>query len=434
MMNVSLKILLVVLLLVTLSLFQQSRVLVNSLTIAVFGGSGFLGRRVSQTLVDAGCDVISISRSGKPPSYYCNTDRSAISINIDVGPDFNERAKQTSPSQNWSDLVTWISYDVGNKGANDIYEVVQDGGVESKGGSGDGDDDEFKLPKIDAAISCIGNVQPDSQWLKSSFFGLAFNNERLFYENGVLNENAIRMAKDAGAKRFVFLSVSYEVSKMLEGPIPGYIDGKRNAEHIAYSLFGENDAAIAIGPSLMYGGKRFTKFGDLYRKIVTSFVAQSYINFNDFLRNLSSAPLEDWVEKVIFSPPVRVDVVARVASAAALGYINRDMVGDRRQGFFNTDGKPVVYDNILFVDGTKELERVDKTLKPKLLGSKRNNEEKEGKMKVSPALETRREEEKEPSFEGALIGKGPLLFPLPVAAFFLTIFAYIAYGPHVVNS
>lgn len=427
-MIVSLKIsLLVLLLLVTSTVFHQNHVLVNGLTIAVFGGSGYLGRRVSQTLVDAGCDVISISRSGKPPSYYCNTDKSNSGVNTNESDDVDGRTKGVSSSQNWSDLVKWVSYDVENESTNSNSKVVQE---EGEGGG----NDKYKLPKIDAAISCIGNVQPDPQYLKSSFFGLAFNEERLFYENGVLNENAIRMAKDAGAKRFVFLSVSYEVSKMLEGPIPGYINGKRKAEHLTYSLFGENDDAIVIGPSLMYGGKRFDKFGGLYRKFIESFFAQSYVNFNDFLRNLSSAPLEDWVEKVIFSPPVKVDVVARVASAAALGYVKRDMVGDRRQGFYNTDGKPVLYDNVIFVDGTKELEKVDEILKPKLSETKLKNKEEGRKMEVSSAPNRRTDEEKEPSFEGALIGKGPFLFPLPIALFFLSIFYNVANGQYVIRS
>ena len=34
--------------------------------VAVFGGSGFVGSRVCQTLVGAGCDVVSVSRTGLP--------------------------------------------------------------------------------------------------------------------------------------------------------------------------------------------------------------------------------------------------------------------------------------------------------------------------------------------------------------------------------
>ena len=37
--------------------------------IAVFGGSGFIGSRVCQTLTGAGCSVVSVSRTGAPPPW-----------------------------------------------------------------------------------------------------------------------------------------------------------------------------------------------------------------------------------------------------------------------------------------------------------------------------------------------------------------------------
>ena len=393
----------------------------RSLTIAVFGGSGFVGRRISENLVKAGHDVISISRSGKPPSYYCNDAVTA-------------------------DLVNWISYDLSQ-------------GVSGSGPRSDDESNEntnanenaipFNLPKIDAAISCIGNVNPKPQWDKSTFFGLYWDDDRLYHENGILNEYAAKLAKKAGAERFVYISVSYEVAKMLEGPLVGYMDGKRHAEHVAYTLFGgdnnskngDDDGAIVLGPSLVYGGMRFSQAGDIYRTLVKSFVAKAYIRSNEALRNLSSAPMEDWVEKSLFSPPVNVDVVARVASAAALGLVKRDMVGERRQGFFNTDGKPVLYDDVVFVDGTHELERVDEIVKMNLNLLQDSAKQRQGGALTSVPLLTFDDKKKkntssikdaqEPPFEGALVGKGPYLFPLPVVAFFSTILFFIANNPFV---
>lgn len=365
---------------------------VSSLTVAVFGGSGFVGRRISSVLINAGCDVISISRSGKPPSYYC---RNSESPNDDT---------------NWSDAVIWIQHNFDGSG----------GAEESSSPSS-----SLQLPKIDAAISCIGNVQPDPDWLKSSFFGLAFNDKRLYTENGLVNEAVVKVSKEAGAERFIYLTPSYEVAKMVEGPLEGYMDGKRYAEKVACELFGL-DNTILLSASLIYGGNRFSKFGGLYRKFVESPIAKAYVGGNQFLRNLSSAPLEDWVEQSLFSSPVDVGVVARVASAAAMGYVTRNMVNDRRQGFFDLNGKPIFYDNAICVDGTFELERIDKIAKLPVAPS--------SSMGVVSALKELISEEKEPSFEGALIGKGPFLYPLPIIGTFASLFFAIASGQFITVS
>lgn len=351
-------------------------------TVAVFGGSGFVGRRITQTLIHAGCDVISISRSGKPPSYYHNDA---------------------------TDNVHWIQWDVDPDGSNN-----------------NDDDESLELPTIDAAISCIGNVNPKSEWDSFSFWGLAWDDDRLYYQNGIVNQHICNIAKEAGAKRFVYLSVSYEVAKMLEGPITGYMDGKRLAEHSASETFG-NDNAIMLGPSLIYGGKRFKTVGTLYRQFVESPLAKVYLGGMKALRSLSTN--EDWVEQSLFSPPINVDVVARVASAAAVGKVTRDFVGKRRQGFFDSNGQSVEYDDVIFVDGTNAMESMDQVLGNDL--SNLDLQEEGSRIpaswisrndKVSSLREM--EEEEEPPFEGALVGKRSYLLPLPVAL----ILSSIAYG------
>eukprot|EP00568_Trieres_chinensis_P015695 CAMPEP_0183326898 /NCGR_PEP_ID=MMETSP0160_2-20130417/83421_1 /TAXON_ID=2839 ORGANISM="Odontella Sinensis, Strain Grunow 1884" /NCGR_SAMPLE_ID=MMETSP0160_2 /ASSEMBLY_ACC=CAM_ASM_000250 /LENGTH=119 /DNA_ID=CAMNT_0025494993 /DNA_START=50 /DNA_END=406 /DNA_ORIENTATION=+ len=78
--------------------------------------------------------------------------------------------------------------------------------------------------------------------------------------------------------------------------------------------------------------------------------------------------MEDWVEKMIFSPPVHVDNLARVLCAGALGCLGRDQVGNRKQGFYDTDGKPVLYDDVIFIDGTEAIEELSRKLAtPKFL-------------------------------------------------------------------
>ena len=172
---------------------------VNPLSIVVFGGSGFLGRRICKELVSKGHEITSISRTGKPPSYYTGSN----------GTD------------NWANKVNWLAYTID----------PEDGKV-------------LDLPTIEAGISCIGNVNPNPDFDKLSFFGLAFDDETLFIENGLVNECAARLAKSNGAKRFVFMSISYEVAKMVEGPIDGYTRGKRHAEHVICELFGADNSFV----------------------------------------------------------------------------------------------------------------------------------------------------------------------------------------------
>lgn len=339
-------------------------------TVAVFGGSGYIGRRVCRTLVETGHVVVSISRGGAPPACYRDGA--------------------------WSDAVRWISHDL-DDGAPD-----------------------FRLPPVDAAVSCVGNVRPAPEWRQ--LFGLGFEDDRLRRENGAVNERAVELAERAGASRFAFISVSYEVAKMLEGPIEGYLDGKRRAESASFKTFGA-DGTVVVGPSLVYGGRRFPRLGRAYRALVTSPPARAYVAGNDALRNLSVAPLEDWVERTLFSPPAEVEVVARVLCAGALGRIDRGMVGPRRQGFYGTDGAAVSYPDVLFVDGTAEIERVDGLVGVELRGDR-------GKVLTasvpSRVVRTNANEEKEPPYEGALIGNLPFLYPFPVVLLFASIFWAVA--------
>lgn len=324
--------------------------------VAVFGGTGFIGRRVCETLVKAGCEVYSISWLGAPPTCYCD------------------------PS--WSDQVEWISYDLASP-------------KESLASIG----------PLDGAISCVGNLNPSSEW--KELFGLGFDDDQLMIENGEWNEKICEIAKNAGAERFVLMSVNYETSKALEGAIPGYIYGKRRAESKACQLFGAENT-IALGLPLVYGGMRFPTLGFLYRSFVESPIAKAYLGSNDFLRNLSVTPLEDWVEKMVFSSPVHVESVARVASAAVLGKIRRDMVGPRKQGFYDTNGKAVEYDDVIFVDGAAKVEALDSLVD----FVDRDNI-------PSPIIPG---SGKGPFWEAALVRKLPWLYPMPVIAFFGTIF------------
>ena len=331
--------------------------------VAVFGGSGFIGRRICEVLIKSGdCEVCSISKSGKPPAYYCDNS--------------------------WADKIEWISYDF----AKEMESPTEEENID--------------LGTIDAAISCVGNMNPCLEW--KQLFGLGFNNDKLMVQNGEWNERICELSKNSGAQNFVFMSVNYETSKAFEGPIPRYIYGKRRAESKACELFGPDKTFVLGLPPIVYGGNRFKKLGDIFRQLVESSIAKRYVGTNDFLRSLSSAPMEDWLEKMIFSSPVLVENVARVACICAFGNISKDIVGPRKQGFFDTDGKPVFYDDVVFIDGTDAIEELssnDKNLPYPL-----EPEQKDGA----------------PDFEGALVGQHPWLYPIPVAGVFGTIFWAVA--------
>mmetsp|Transcript_1916 Transcript_1916/g.2663 ORF Transcript_1916/g.2663 Transcript_1916/m.2663 type:complete len:106 (+) Transcript_1916:789-1106(+) len=95
-----------------------------------------------------------------------------------------------------------------------------------------------------------------------------------------------------------------------------------------------------------------------------------------------------------------------------MGLIPRDMVGSRRQGFYDTEGLPVTYDDVLYVDGTAEIERIDQLIQL-------------AKNTPSSDVVISAFQNDEP-FEGAFIGKRPYLYPLPVIATFSYLFWAVA--------
>ena len=106
---------------------------------AVFGGSGFIGSRVCKTLVEAGCSVASISRTGKCPEW--------------------------ATEEPWSAQVNWLTADM----------LSPPGQLAAE------------LGAIDGAVSCVGNMRPSPTW--RDFFGL----------HGTTNRSHVRMASSRGA-------------------------------------------------------------------------------------------------------------------------------------------------------------------------------------------------------------------------------------------
>jgi hypothetical protein len=441
--------------------------------------------------------VISISRSGKPSSYYLDNDN-----DID----------------HWSNQVEWIQHDLRLAPLNvnddtdtddDDITVIEEGQgqplpppLPSK--SNNDNTPSLLLEKIQVAllslqppssslsstaaatakdkdkeedntiidltiIGCIGDLNPSSEWM--GFFGLGFNNNNLFHQNGLIYEQFInttllpllqqeqqlqqqqRTNVNINLQRFVLLSIDYTTQKVLEGPIDGYVDGKRFAENkfvetLRITKHDDDDDSeiessdsddstvldnvIVIGlSSFVYGGTRFPRFGKWYRSFVESLVTKTYVKANQALRSLSSYSSEDWVEELLFSSsPIDVRSVAQITTMAAQGAIPRSIVNNdgqpRKQGFFNSKGKPILYDDLLFIDGTKEIENI-------VLNNNNNkknfgNDDIVEKMIKPPSSSSPSSSPRiispppKPLWEGALIGKRPYLYPIPVVAVLLLSF------------
>eukprot|EP00751_Fragilariopsis_kerguelensis_P051078 CAMPEP_0171032014 /NCGR_PEP_ID=MMETSP0736-20130129/38039_1 /TAXON_ID=186038 /ORGANISM="Fragilariopsis kerguelensis, Strain L26-C5" /LENGTH=575 /DNA_ID=CAMNT_0011474487 /DNA_START=200 /DNA_END=1928 /DNA_ORIENTATION=- len=458
---------------------QQQQYMNNSASssasvVLVLGGSGYIGRRVCQELVVASSSkaassnnnskeiVISVSRSGKPPLYYLD--------------DHDDNNKDWSNEVEWiqHDLLLANDDVVDNDSllANKILQVLETiilkvEGEEEKDKKNtllankilqvlettipvvEGEEDKNKKNSgIDlTVVGCIGDLNPNPVW--EGLWGLGFDNERLFRDNGhiyaqflkttllPLVQQQVQVHLNLQLQRFVLLSIDY---------LDGYVDGKRYAEtkfvetlpprhpvppncnsnadpqsHRQYAL----DNVIVIGlSSFVYGGKRFQTFGKVYRSFVESFIAKGYVKSNEALRSLSTAGAEDWVEKMLFSSPIDVTTVGKITAmavdASSNGVITRDTVNNgqpRKQGFFNETGKPILYDDLLFIDGTQEIE--------KLVASSSSNEN-DNKNKTKNKNKKQSSSVGMPSNEGAGIGKRPYLFPIPVTIAFLLFFWSVA--------
>lgn len=258
----------------------------NKKMILVLGGSGYIGRRICKELVDATEDgdstkVVSISRNGKPPSW----------------------ATSLGGNDSWSEKVEWIQHEIGSEsedGKPSLTETLESICEENT---------ETTI------VGCIGNVNPTPSW--EGLWGLAYDNDLLFEENGKVYEAFLNQTESLRTKgllsvdRCVLLSLDYTCQKCLEGPIDGYLNGKRLAERkLLEAVTQQNggslkdpsnlEKVVVVGlPNFVYGGKRFPTFGKIYRKIVESPIAKAYVGGNQAIRSLSAANPEDWVEAMV---------------------------------------------------------------------------------------------------------------------------------------
>jgi len=338
----------------------------SAMRVAVFGGSGFVGSRTCRTLSELGCGVVSVSRSGGPPAW--------------------------AAPEPWAADVEWLEWDAASADA------------------------PPELGAIDAAVSCVGNVRPAPAW--SGFWGLHWDNDAMRRENGEVNEKIVEVASSAGAERFVYISVDYNSAKAIEGPIDGYLDGKRAAETAAHRAFG--DRCLVLGPSLVCGGGRG---GGWLVPFLESGPVKAYAKGNAAIAALSSSALEDYVSKMALAPPIDVDVLARVVAAGVLGTIAPGLLPPRKQEFWDTKGKPAPVAEVPYVDGTYEIRRVaQEAATPEVLAAALPSDGERAPRPVAGAKAS--SVAASPPLEGALVGWKPLLYPWPVVIFFVSLFRW----------
>mmetsp|Transcript_13897 Transcript_13897/g.30411 ORF Transcript_13897/g.30411 Transcript_13897/m.30411 type:complete len:311 (-) Transcript_13897:129-1061(-) len=231
---------------------------VSSLSVSVFGGTGFVGSRVAKLLVEGGADVTSISRSGSIPDWAKGAD--------------------------WVNSVQWKSVDFLSADAKAVDAVVGN---------------------PDCVVSCLGVVGTDPEVLRKG--------------NGDANKNAFSSAERGGSlKRAAFVSVSSEVDACKDSWLPEffkeYFEGKGDAEEAAQESVGGASKLCVVKPTFIYGGDSFA--------INPPRVTFEYGSGIEELLMLPPikilADITPGLIKVALRPPVCVDSVAGACAKAVL--------------------------------------------------------------------------------------------------------------------
>ncbi|MBA0719604.1 hypothetical protein Golax_007266 [Gossypium laxum] len=238
----------------------------------VLGGNGFVGSHICREALNRGLAVASLSRSGG-----------------------------SSLHDSWAKNVTWHK---GNLLSSDSWKEALDG--------------------VTSVISCIGG------------FG---SNSYMYKINGTANINAIRAAGDKGVKRFVYISAAdFGLANYL---LKGYYEGKRAAETELLTKFpyggGLCDSlALAsnnmkLSSSSSYGPLPFKDFAFSIAGVI---LRPGFIHGTRTVGSMKlplgviGSPLEMVLQHAkplnqlplvgpLFTPPVNVTAVAKVAVRAA---------------------------------------------------------------------------------------------------------------------
>lgn len=232
----------------------------SGMVVTVAGGSGFVGSKVCQSLVEKGAKVTSVSKSGKVPSFaWCD--------------------------ESWTSKVNWVAVDL---------ETADDSTLDASIGA----------PQC--MVSCVGVIGNDPEVLKKG--------------NGDTNCAAFGSAKRGGKlERAVFVSVSDEVAACQANWLPeffgGYFDGKKMAEQCALdAVDGDSSKVCVVKPTFIYGGDAFElippRVNKEYGSLIEELLSLGLIKF--------IADVTPGLIKVALRPPSSVDAVADACVSAAI--------------------------------------------------------------------------------------------------------------------
>ncbi|KAK9207765.1 hypothetical protein WN944_000111 [Citrus x changshan-huyou] len=176
------------------------------------------------------------------------------------------RSGRSSLRDSWATNVIWHQ---GNLLSSDSWKEALDG--------------------VTAVISCVGG------------FG---SNSYMYKINGTANINAIRAASEKGVKRFVYISAAD--SGVANYLLQGYYEGKRAAETELLTRYPYG--GVILRPGFIYGTRTV---GGM--KLPLGVIGSPMEMVLQHAKPLSQLPLVG----PLFTPPVNVTVVAKVAVRAA---------------------------------------------------------------------------------------------------------------------
>ncbi|KAH9760178.1 NAD(P)-bd dom domain-containing protein [Citrus sinensis] len=233
--------------------------LCNLIQLLVLGGNGFVGSHICREALDRGLTVASLSRYWTQSMVVDPLKALILAFIIVV-------SGRSSLRDSWANNVIWHQ---GNLLSSDSWKEALDG--------------------VTAVISCVGG------------FG---SNSYMYKINGTANINAIRAASEKGVKRFVYISAAdFGVANYL---LQGYYEGKRAAETELLTRYPYG--GVILRPGFIYGTRTV---GGM--KLPLGVIGSPMEMVLQHAKPLSQLPLVG----PLFTPPVNVTVVAKVAVRAA---------------------------------------------------------------------------------------------------------------------